>query len=92
MEALKGKILKNVMKGCFGGILGKVRPLYIKRAARKLLSLYPDKFTNDFEHNKRMVMELTDIRSKTLRNRVAGYITRLVKIEKQRKQQEAIIE
>ncbi|RLE66279.1 MAG: 30S ribosomal protein S17e [Thermoprotei archaeon] len=72
--------------------MGKVRPLYIKRAARKLLSLYPDKFTDNFEHNKQMVAELTDIRSKTLRNRVAGYITRLVKIEKQRKEREAMIE
>ena len=70
-----------------GDQLGKVRPTYIKRAARKLLELYRDKFTTDFEHNKRMVEELTNIRSKTLRNRVAGYITRLIKIEiKQREQ------
>ena len=72
--------------------MGKVRPLYIKRAARKLLESYRDKFTDDFEHNKRMVTELTDIKSKTLRNRVAGYITRLVKIEKRRQEQKAIVE
>jgi len=68
--------------------MGKVRPAYIKRTARKLLEMYPDKFTEDFETNKRLVQELTDITSKTVRNRVAGYITRLVKIEKRRKQME----
>lgn len=68
--------------------MGKVRPAYIKRTARKLLEIYPDKFTDDFETNKRLVQELTDITSKTVRNRVAGYITRLVKVEKRRRQME----
>jgi len=68
--------------------MGKVRPAYIKRTARKLLEMYPDKFTEDFETNKRLVQELTDITSKTVRNRVAGYITRLVKVERRRRQME----
>jgi len=60
--------------------MGKVRPGFIKRLARKLLETYPDKFTTDFETNKRLVAELTNIQSKRVRNRVAGYITRLVKL------------
>lgn len=60
--------------------MGKIRPILVKRLARELLSRYPDKFTLDFEQNKHLVAELTDIKSKRLRNRVAGYITRLVKI------------
>ncbi|RLE59601.1 MAG: 30S ribosomal protein S17e, partial [Thermoprotei archaeon] len=44
--------------------MGKVRPAFIKRTARRLLEKYPDAFTTDFEHNKRMVMQLTDITSK----------------------------
>ncbi len=64
--------------------MGKVRPAFIKRTARKLLEEYPDAFTTDFEHNKRMVMQLTDITSKRVRNRVAGYVTRLVKIKMKR--------
>ncbi len=59
--------------------MGKVRPAYIKRTARRLLELYPDKFTTDFEHNKKMVQELTNITSKRVRNRIAGYLVRLVK-------------
>ncbi|RLE95054.1 MAG: 30S ribosomal protein S17e [Thermoprotei archaeon] len=60
--------------------MGKVRPGFIKRLARKLLETYPDKFTTDFEANKRLVAKLTNIQSKRVRNRVAGYITRLVKL------------
>lgn len=62
-----------------GDHVGKVRPSYIKRTTRQLLDAYPDRFSDDFEENKRAVMELTDIKSKRVRNRVAGYITRLVK-------------
>ncbi|MEM1715593.1 MAG: 30S ribosomal protein S17e, partial [Thermofilaceae archaeon] len=58
--------------------MGKVRPLYVKRTARRLLEKYPDKFTEDFEHNKRVVGQLISA-SKKVRNRIAGYITRLMK-------------
>ncbi len=66
--------------------MGKVRPAFIKNTAKRLLELYPDKFTTDFEHNKCMVQELTNITSKRVRNRVAGYITRLVKRREKLKQ------
>ena len=59
--------------------MGKVRPEYIKNTARRLVEMYPDRFTIDFEENKKAVMELTDITSKRIRNQVAGYITRLMK-------------
>ena len=58
--------------------LGKVRPERIKRIARELLSLYPDKFTKDFEYNKRVLEKIADIPSRKLRNRVAGYITSVI--------------
>jgi len=58
--------------------MGKVRPLYVKRTARRLLALYPDRFTADFEHNKAEVGKLVNT-SKSIRNRIAGYITTLVK-------------
>ena len=58
--------------------MGKVRPRLIKRMAEELIATYPDKFTSDFEHNKRMVALLLKGASKRVRNRVAGYITRLI--------------
>ena len=62
--------------------MGNIRPSYIKRTARKLLEKYPDKLSTDFEKNKSLVIELTDVDSKVIRNRLAGYIVRLVKIKK----------
>ncbi len=64
--------------------MGRVRPKFIKNLARKLLELYPDKFTTDFETNKKLVSELADIPSKKVRNKVAGEITRLVRRMKEK--------
>ncbi len=65
-------------------MMGKVRTLMVKRTARKLLASHPQLFTEDFEHNKKIVRELVDINSKRVKNRIAGYITHLVKIRKKR--------
>jgi small subunit ribosomal protein S17e len=59
--------------------LGSIRPGYIKNAARILLRDYPDEFTTDFETNKRLVEQFTDVSSKTVRNRIAGYLVTLIK-------------
>lgn len=59
--------------------MGKVRPDYIKKLARKLVERFPKRFNSDFENNKRMVAALTDVTSTKIRNRVAGYVTRLAK-------------
>jgi len=56
--------------------LGNIRPTYIKRVAIDLLKMYPDSFTDDFEHNKKKVSELTDVQYHRMRNRIAGYVTR----------------
>jgi len=37
---------------------------------------YPEVFSSDFEANKEAVTELTNVESKTVRNRIAGYVTR----------------
>jgi small subunit ribosomal protein S17e len=56
--------------------MGNIRPTYIKRVAIELIKKYNDEFTKDFQHNKMKVAELTDVESVTMRNRIAGYITR----------------
>jgi len=58
----------------------------VKRTARKLLSMYPELFTDDFEHNKMVVRKLVDIQSKRMKNRIAGYITHLIKVRKKLEQ------
>ena len=46
----------------------------------ELVERFPKRFNSDFENNKKMVNVLTDVTSIKIRNRVAGYITNLVKI------------
>lgn len=53
-----------------------IRPAYIKKIATRLLDQYPEAFSDDFEENKKSVQQLTNIDSKDVRNRVAGYVTR----------------
>ncbi len=55
--------------------MGNIRPTYIKRVAIELVQKYNDEFSDDFEHNKKMVGELTDASSTSFRNRIAGYVT-----------------
>ncbi len=59
--------------------MGSVRPLYLKRGARKFIEAYPDKFTTDFDENSLAIDELLKTESKSIRNRIAGYITTLMK-------------
>jgi len=64
--------------------LGKVRTETIKRISRELLRRFPDRFEGEFESDKEAVNELVTTSSKRLRNRIAGYITRLKVVEAER--------
>lgn len=62
--------------------MGKVYTSLIKRTARKLMELYPGEVSEDFEKNKEIASKYLEVESKRLRNQVAGYLTRLVKLSK----------
>lgn len=62
-------------------IMGRVKTQLVKRATLELFEKYEDKFKNNFDENKKIVEGLAEIHSKKLRNIVAGYATRLVKIK-----------
>jgi small subunit ribosomal protein S17e len=53
-----------------------IKPKYVKQLGNRLLEDYPEAFNTDFETNKESVTELTNVESKGVRNRIAGYITR----------------
>ena len=53
-----------------------IKPAYVKKTATLLMERYPNAFGDDFEHNKELVAELTNVESKGVRNRIAGYIAR----------------
>ena len=63
--------------------MGRIKTTLIKRVAMRLLQEHRDSLAEDFEENKRIVAQLTDISSKKFRNAVAGYITRKIKKEKE---------
>ncbi len=59
--------------------MGNIRQDAIKNIAHDLLEAYPKEFKNDdYQHNKLKVAELTDVKSIVSRNRIAGYITRIL--------------
>jgi len=66
-----------------------VRPERVKKVAKELLKRYPGRFTADFESNKKLLESFSKIPSVRLRNRIAGYITRLVAITKAAEKAEA---
>jgi len=68
--------------------MGNIRPTYIKHTAKELLNMYPDEFVaSDFQHNKNKVVELADFNSNIMRNRIAGYISRLLSSKKTQKKE-----
>jgi small subunit ribosomal protein S17e len=50
----------------------------VKKMANELLERYPDKFTSDFGENKETIHNFAIVRSKELRNKIAGYITKSI--------------
>ena len=64
--------------------MGKVRIAAVKKLSRELIILFPDRFGTDYEANKKAFEPLVDARTKRLRNRIVGYITRLKIVEENR--------
>ena len=62
----------------------------VKRLSTELLNRYPDKFNVNFQQNKKTIDEIATVRSKELRNQIAGYIASY--INKQTKEQNKKIE
>ncbi|MEM0454131.1 MAG: 30S ribosomal protein S17e [Sulfolobales archaeon] len=57
--------------------MGKVRTSAVKRTAEKIFEQFQDKVTTDFNSNKELVKSCVYVKSKRLRNQIAGYLTRL---------------
>ena len=59
--------------------MGNIRTSFVKRISKELIETHQGKFTTDFEENKKLVAEYSTVSTKHLRNKIAGYITRLVR-------------
>ncbi|MBC7129439.1 MAG: 30S ribosomal protein S17e [Thermoplasmatales archaeon] len=67
--------------------MGNIKPSFIKNVALELINKFPDVFSDDFEKNKLMVEKFTTIKSKNTRNRVAGYIARIMEDRKKKNEE-----
>ena len=61
--------------------MGNIRTSFVKRTSKELIESYEGTFTTDFEENKKLVEEYTSVSTKHLRNKIAGYVTRLIRNE-----------
>jgi small subunit ribosomal protein S17e len=62
--------------------MGRIKTKLIKAMTFTLIEKYGDRFTTDYGKNKQVVSELISCDSKKIRNTIAGYITRLKRVEK----------
>ncbi|XP_026463708.1 40S ribosomal protein S17 [Ctenocephalides felis] len=59
--------------------MGRVRTKTIKKASKVIIEKYYTRLTLDFDTNKRICDEVAIIPTKPLRNKIAGFVTHLMK-------------
>ncbi len=68
--------------------MGRIKTAQIKRITHELMELHGNEFTDNFEENQEIISKLISTPSKSLRNKITGYATKLVK--KKRKTEEEV--
>ncbi len=63
--------------------MGSIKPTYIKQLSKQLMQEV-DEFTDDFDTNKKIVEEHTNVESKSIRNRIAGYIAHKKRVREEK--------
>jgi small subunit ribosomal protein S17e len=59
--------------------MGRIRTKTTKRAARLVIERFYSQLSFDFQDNKRVCDEVATIPSKRMRNKIAGYVTHLMR-------------
>lgn len=63
--------------------MGRIKSAYMKRIALDIYKRAENSGANDltteFENNKKNIIKYADIPSKSMRNKIAGYITKYIK-------------
>ena len=59
--------------------MGRIRTKTTKRAARLVIERFYGQLSFDFQDNKRVCDEVATIPSKRMRNKIAGYVTHLMR-------------
>ena len=55
--------------------MGRIKTKRVKSAGNVLMAKHGDSFTADFSKNKAALPEFAEVRSKKIRNVLAGYLT-----------------
>ena len=55
--------------------MGRIKTSAVKNYAKDMIVDHGDKFSGEFEHNKKALNELKPMKSKKMRNVIAGYIS-----------------
>ncbi|RLI97965.1 MAG: 30S ribosomal protein S17e [Candidatus Aenigmatarchaeota archaeon] len=63
--------------------MGRIKTISVKTLADELVQRQSDKFTTDFSKNKETLQVIKPIKSKKIRNVLAGYITKKMKANKE---------
>ncbi|MFX1284361.1 MAG: 30S ribosomal protein S17e [Promethearchaeota archaeon] len=67
--------------------MGKVRTSAVKIISRQIIKEYGEHLSPDsFEHNKDIVSKVAVVNSKRFRNKIAGYVTHQMKLQKLREE------
>mmetsp|Transcript_141159 Transcript_141159/g.199925 ORF Transcript_141159/g.199925 Transcript_141159/m.199925 type:complete len:135 (+) Transcript_141159:55-459(+) len=59
--------------------MGRVRTKTVKKAAKLIVEKYYPRLTMDFQTNKKICEEVAVIPSKRMRNKIAGFVTHLMR-------------
>ena len=62
--------------------MGRIKTKQIKRVTQDLVDNHGDQFTHEYAEKKVKVEQYAEIKSKKLRNTIAGYVTRLTRMNK----------
>jgi len=63
--------------------MGRIKTQHTKRLSKEIMERAPEKFSENFDHNKKALDELMKIKSKKIRNTISGYLVRLVQQRKE---------
>jgi small subunit ribosomal protein S17e len=61
--------------------MGRIKTTFIKNVGQELFQNHSEEFSIEFSKNKEIVDKFLDVKSKKMRNIIAGYITSLKRQE-----------
>ena len=59
--------------------MGRIKTKLSKRIGRELVDIHKNILKSEFSETKLQVAKMTNVKSKKMRNVIAGYVTRLMK-------------